>query len=95
MDNGYEEMLRALGADFTSFVQNLDALHAHLSRTYTKLVYPSFRFVKQLEEEFEGAKAETRNRELKKSRQYNDQKDKKKHRKTNDDKQNTAQITTE
>jgi F420-0:gamma-glutamyl ligase-like protein len=45
-----EEMLRALGADFTSFVQNLDALHAHLSRTYTKLVYPSFRFVKQLDE---------------------------------------------
>lgn len=43
MDNGYEEMLRTLGADFTSFVQNLDALHAHLSRTYTKLLYPSFR----------------------------------------------------
>jgi len=50
MDNGYEEMLRTLGADFTSFVQNLDALHAHLSRTYTKLLYPSFRFVKQLDE---------------------------------------------
>ncbi|XP_071178793.1 guanylate cyclase soluble subunit beta-2-like [Mytilus edulis] len=43
MDNGYEEMLRTLGGDFTSFVQNLDALHAHLSRTYTKLNYPSFR----------------------------------------------------
>lgn len=46
MDNGYEEMLRTLGGDFTSFVQNLDALHAHLSRTYTKLNYPSFRSVK-------------------------------------------------
>lgn len=45
MDNGYEEMLRTLGGDFTSFVQNLDALHAHLARTYTELKYPSFRYV--------------------------------------------------
>lgn len=44
MDNGYEEMLRTLGGDFTSFVQNLDALHAHLARTYTELNYPSFRY---------------------------------------------------
>jgi guanylate cyclase soluble subunit beta len=33
MDNGYEEMLRTLGADFTSFVQNLEPGPIKVSRS--------------------------------------------------------------
>lgn len=43
--HGYDQLLRTLGKDFISFIQNLDALHANLQRTYTKLRPPSFRFV--------------------------------------------------
>lgn len=44
--HGYDQLLRTLGKDFFSFIQNLDALHSYLARTYTKLRFPSFRFVK-------------------------------------------------
>ena len=43
--HGYDQLLRTLGKDFISFIQNLDALHANLQRTYTKLRPPSFRCV--------------------------------------------------
>ena len=38
-------MLRTLGSDFQSFIQNLDSLHALLAMSYTQLVAPSFRLV--------------------------------------------------
>lgn len=41
--HGYDQLLRTLGKDFISFIQNLDALHANLQRTYSKLRPPSFR----------------------------------------------------
>jgi len=44
--HGYDQLLKTLGKDFFSFIQNLDALHSYLARTYTKLRFPSFRFVK-------------------------------------------------
>lgn len=41
--HGYDNMLRTLGRDMKSFIQNLDSLHALLTLTYDKLVAPSFR----------------------------------------------------
>ncbi|XP_025108364.1 guanylate cyclase soluble subunit beta-2-like [Pomacea canaliculata] len=43
LQNGYDNMLRTLGRDMKSFIQNLDSLHALLTLTYDKLVAPSFR----------------------------------------------------
>ncbi|CAC5402537.1 GUCY1B [Mytilus coruscus] len=43
MRHGYDKMLRTLGGDFISFVQNLDSLHALLSMTYKNISAPSFR----------------------------------------------------
>uniref|UniRef100_A0A2C9LF57 Heme NO-binding domain-containing protein n=1 Tax=Biomphalaria glabrata TaxID=6526 RepID=A0A2C9LF57_BIOGL len=40
---GYDDMLRTLGSDITSFIQNLDSLHSLLALTYDKIVAPSFR----------------------------------------------------
>ncbi|XP_076089939.1 guanylate cyclase soluble subunit beta-2-like [Mytilus galloprovincialis] len=41
--HGYDQLLRTLGKDFISFIQNLDTLHSYLARTYTQLRFPSFR----------------------------------------------------
>ncbi|CAG5127184.1 unnamed protein product [Candidula unifasciata] len=41
--HGYDDMLRTLGSDITSFIQNLDSLHSLLALTYGKIVAPSFR----------------------------------------------------
>jgi len=41
--HGYDKMLRTLGGDFISFVQNLDSLHALLSMSYKNISAPSFR----------------------------------------------------
>ncbi|BFZ10415.1 hypothetical protein BsWGS_13454 [Bradybaena similaris] len=40
---GYDDMLRTLGSDIISFIQNLDSLHSLLALTYDKIVAPSFR----------------------------------------------------
>ena len=40
---GYDNMLRTLGGDIVSFVQNLDSLHSLLSLTYVGINPPSFR----------------------------------------------------
>ncbi|KAK7488573.1 hypothetical protein BaRGS_00020190 [Batillaria attramentaria] len=40
---GYDNMLRTLGGDIVSFVQNLDSLHSLLSLTYKGINPPSFR----------------------------------------------------
>lgn len=41
--HGYDKMLRTLGSDFKSFIQNLDSLHALLAMTYKNIDAPSFR----------------------------------------------------
>lgn len=43
MDVGYDKMLRTLGEDFRSFIQNLDSLHSLLAMTYKNIDAPSFR----------------------------------------------------
>ena len=43
MEVGYDKMLRTLGEDFRSFIQNLDSLHSLLALTYKELDAPSFR----------------------------------------------------
>ncbi|CAG5136594.1 unnamed protein product, partial [Candidula unifasciata] len=40
--HGYDDMLRTLGSDMTSFIQNLDSLHSLLALSYDKMVAPSF-----------------------------------------------------
>ncbi|KAI8782234.1 guanylate cyclase soluble subunit beta-1, partial [Biomphalaria pfeifferi] len=41
--HGYDDMLRTLGCDMTSFIQNLDSLHSLLALSYDNMVAPSFR----------------------------------------------------
>ena len=41
--HGYDKMLKTLGGNFKSFIQNLDSLHALLALTYKNIVAPSFR----------------------------------------------------
>ncbi|XP_041482647.1 guanylate cyclase soluble subunit beta-2-like isoform X2 [Lytechinus variegatus] len=41
--SGYDEMLRVLGSNLKSFLENLDALHSYLSFSYKKMEAPSFR----------------------------------------------------
>eukprot|EP00057_Strongylocentrotus_purpuratus_P014976 XP_011669450.1 PREDICTED: guanylate cyclase soluble subunit beta-2 isoform X1 [Strongylocentrotus purpuratus] len=41
--SGYDEMLRVLGGNLKSFLENLDALHSYLSFSYKKMEAPSFR----------------------------------------------------
>ncbi|XP_074644360.1 guanylate cyclase soluble subunit beta-2-like [Tubulanus polymorphus] len=43
MEHGYDKMLRTLGEDFKTFIQNLDSLHALLAMTYKNIEAPSFR----------------------------------------------------
>lgn len=42
---GYDRMLRSLGMDFYSFVQNLDHLHSLLALTYKGMRPPHFRYI--------------------------------------------------
>ncbi|XP_077987635.1 guanylate cyclase soluble subunit beta-2-like [Glandiceps talaboti] len=41
--SGYDEMLRTLGGNLRSFLENLDSLHSYLSFSYKKMDAPSFR----------------------------------------------------
>ncbi|KAK3102962.1 hypothetical protein FSP39_015315 [Pinctada imbricata] len=41
--HGYDKMLRTLGGDFKSFIQNLDSLHSLLAMSYKNIEAPSFR----------------------------------------------------
>ncbi|XP_013400601.1 guanylate cyclase soluble subunit beta-2 [Lingula anatina] len=43
LDNGYDKMLRTLGEDLPSFIQNLDSLHSLLAMSYKNIEAPSFR----------------------------------------------------
>ena len=43
MDIGYDCMLRALGYDVLSFIENMDTVHALLAVSYRNIVPPSFR----------------------------------------------------
>lgn len=43
LEHGYDKMLRTLGKDLASFIENLDALHSLLSMTYQHMDAPSFR----------------------------------------------------
>lgn len=43
MKHGYDKMLRTLGDNIQTFIQNLDSLHALLSMTYVNYDAPSFR----------------------------------------------------
>ena len=43
LEHGYDHMLRTLGGDIISFIQNLDSLHALLALSYTGIEAPSFR----------------------------------------------------
>jgi hypothetical protein len=45
MRHGYDKMMKTLGEDFASFVQNLDSFHALLSMSYENIDAPSFRLV--------------------------------------------------
>ena len=45
LQNGYDHMLRSLGPDFRSFIQNLDSLHKNLEMSYKDMKAPSFRSV--------------------------------------------------
>ena len=42
-ESGYEQILRVLGGTLSDFLQNLDALHDHLSTVYPCMRAPSFR----------------------------------------------------
>ena len=42
-ESGYDKILQVLGATTTDFLQNLDALHDHLSSIYPGMRAPSFR----------------------------------------------------
>ncbi|XP_070538454.1 guanylate cyclase soluble subunit beta-2-like isoform X4 [Ptychodera flava] len=41
--SGYDEMLRTLGSNLRSFLENLDSLHSYLSFSYKNMDAPSFR----------------------------------------------------
>ncbi|XP_059145420.1 guanylate cyclase soluble subunit beta-2-like [Physella acuta] len=41
--HGYDKMLRTLGSDIKSFIQNLDSLHSLLALSYKGIAAPSFR----------------------------------------------------
>ncbi|XP_064633334.1 guanylate cyclase soluble subunit beta-2-like [Lineus longissimus] len=43
MRHGYDKMMKTLGEDFASFVQNLDSFHALLAMSYENIDAPSFR----------------------------------------------------
>ncbi|XP_064606184.1 guanylate cyclase soluble subunit beta-2-like [Liolophura sinensis] len=43
LKHGYDKMLKSLGEDLTSFVQNLDSLHSMLAMSYKNIEAPSFR----------------------------------------------------
>ncbi|CAL1528282.1 unnamed protein product [Lymnaea stagnalis] len=43
VESGYDKILKVLGATTTDFLQNLDALHDHLSTIYPGMRAPSFR----------------------------------------------------
>lgn len=45
---GYDRMLRTLGKDFHTFVQNLDLLHSLLALTYKGMRPPHFRYKQNL-----------------------------------------------
>ncbi|KAK0063210.1 guanylate cyclase soluble subunit beta-2, partial [Biomphalaria pfeifferi] len=40
--HGYDKMLRTLGSDIKSFIQNLDSLHSLLALSYKGIAAPSF-----------------------------------------------------
>lgn len=41
--HGYDKMLKTLGGDMVSFIQNLDSLHSLLALSYNGISAPSFR----------------------------------------------------
>ncbi|XP_041348520.1 guanylate cyclase soluble subunit beta-2-like [Gigantopelta aegis] len=43
LKHGYDKMLKTLGGDIRSFIQNLDSLHSLLALSYKNIVAPSFR----------------------------------------------------
>lgn len=43
--HGYDKMLKTLGGDMVSFIQNLDSLHSLLALSYNGISAPSFRWV--------------------------------------------------
>ena len=43
LEHEYDKMLRTLGDNFVSFLQNLDSLHNMLALSYTNMTPPSFR----------------------------------------------------
>ena len=43
LEHGYDKMLRTLGDNFETFMQNLDALHSYLAMSYKNMKAPSFR----------------------------------------------------
>ena len=43
LQHGYDKMLRTLGDNFESFIQNLDSLHSLLAMSYKNIDAPSFR----------------------------------------------------
>ncbi len=43
LQNGYDKMLRTLGDNLETFIQNLDSLHALLAMSYKNIDAPSFR----------------------------------------------------
>lgn len=49
--SGYDEMLRVLGGDLMSFLENLDALHSYLSFSYKQMEAPSFRCETRMEDD--------------------------------------------
>ncbi len=44
LEHGYDKMLRTLGDNFETFIQNLDSLHALLAMSYKNMKAPSFRY---------------------------------------------------
>ncbi len=42
--HGYDKMLKTLGENFETFIQNLDSLHALLALSYKNINAPSFRY---------------------------------------------------
>ena len=41
--HGYDKMLKTLGGDIISFIENLDSLHSLLALSYKGIEPPSFR----------------------------------------------------
>ena len=49
-ESGYDKILQALGSTTIEFLQNLDALHDHLSSIYPRMRAPSFRCTEREED---------------------------------------------